>query len=170
MLTKDFNHSVDIWIKAVEQNNFDQICTKPSPTSWSLGQVCMHLIEATHYYLEQTNVCLSSNDHVLEEMTPEAKTMFRNNEFPDELIEGPPSNANTPQPESKEELLHSLLKLKEEINRVAILISTSTSKGKTKHPGLHYFNAKEWLQFADMHLRHHVRQKKRIDAFLKNNR
>ena len=27
--------------------------------------------------------------------------------------------------------------------------------GKTKHPGLNYFTAKEWLQFAEMHLRHH---------------
>ena len=169
MLAKDFNHTTDLWIKSIEQNNFDQICAKPFPTSWSLGQVCMHLIEATHYYLEQANVCLSSNDHVLEEMTLNAKTMFRNNEFPDELIEGPPTNANTPQPASKDDLLLSLLKLKGEINRIAMLISISTSKGKTKHPGLHYFNAKEWFQFADMHLRHHLRQKNRIDEFLKNN-
>ena len=68
-------------------------------------------------------------------MTLPAKAMFRSNEFPDELIEGPPSNANTPQPDSKEKLLHSLLRLKEEINRIAGLISTSISKGKTKHPG-----------------------------------
>lgn len=163
------NQTQDIWIKAVEQNNFNRICTKPSPTSWSLGQVCMHLIEATHYYLEQANICLSSNDHEQEDMTLPAKAMFRNNEFPDELIEGPPSNDITPQPVSKEELLQSLMKLKEKINRVAGLISTTTSKGKTKHPGLHYFNAKEWLQFADMHLRHHLRQKKRIDELLKNN-
>ena len=94
MLAKDLNHTTDLWIKSIEQNNFDQICAKPSPTSWSLGQVCMHLIEATHYYLEQANVCLSSNDHVLDEMTPNAKTMFRNKEFPDELIEGPPTLAN----------------------------------------------------------------------------
>ncbi|HEV9036934.1 MAG TPA: hypothetical protein VGQ51_09945 [Puia sp.] len=38
--------------------------------------------------------------------------------------------------------------------------------GKTRHPGLHYFNSLEWLQFAEMHMRHHFRQKKRIDACL----
>jgi hypothetical protein len=41
--------------------------------------------------------------------------------------------------------------------------------GKTKYPGLNYFTAKEWLQFAGIHLRHHLKQKKRIDDFLKNN-
>jgi hypothetical protein len=167
MLSKDFNPTLDLWIKAVEQNNFDRICAKPAPTSWSLGQVCKHLIDATSYYLQQATICLTTSDHPDEEMTPNAKTMFRNNEFPDELIEGPTTNADTPQPDSKEELLHKLLKLKEELNQVAGLISTSTSNGKTKHPGLHYFNAMEWFQFADMHLRHHLRQKKRIEEFLK---
>ena len=167
MLTKDFTHTIDLWIKAVEQNNFARICAKPTPISWSLGQVCMHLIEATNYYLQQATICLATSDHTDEDMTPNAKTMFRNNEFPDELIEGPSSNSYTPQPDNKEVLLRDLLKLKEEISQIEILISTSTSKGKTKHPGLHYFNAKEWFQFADMHLRHHLRQKKRMDEFLK---
>lgn len=53
------------------------------------------------------------------------------------------------------------------MNNVEMLISKSPFKGKTKHPGLDYFSAIEWLQFAEMHLRHHLRQKKRIDHFLK---
>jgi hypothetical protein len=168
MLNADFNRDVDRWMEDLEQKTFTEICTKPSPASWSLGQVCMHLIEATHYYLEEINICLSGNDHIGEEMSMNAKTMFRNKAFPDELIEGPPSNSNTPQPESKEILIRSLMKLRDKINAAAILISTSANKGKTKHPGLHYFNATEWFQFAEMHFRHHARQKKRIDEFLKN--
>jgi hypothetical protein len=38
--------------------------------------------------------------------------------------------------------------------------------GKTRHPGLLYFSALEWLRFAEMHMRHHFRQKKRIDEAL----
>lgn len=60
-----------------------------------------------------------------------------------------------------------LTNLKDEINKVEILISKSSFKGKTKHPGLGYFNASEWLRFAEMHFRHHLKQKKRIDDFLK---
>ena len=97
-----------------------------------------------------------------------AKAMLLQNDFPDMLIEGAPSNAQIPQPCNKEELMSDLLHLKEEMNHAALFISETPFKGKTKHPGLHYFSAPEWLQFAEMHLRHHLRQKKRIDAYLKS--
>jgi hypothetical protein len=85
----DLDQSIDSWIKELEQYDFIQLCAKPSPTSWSLGQVCMHLIENTNYYVDQIKMCV---------------------------------------------------------------------------------NAREWFQFADMHFRHHLRQKKRIEKFLEINR
>ncbi len=96
--------------------------------------------------------------------------MWVNNDFPNEIIEGAPSNSCISQPDNKEELMSRLMNLKDEINNVAILISKSSFKGKTKHSGLGYFNADEWVHFAEMHFRHHLRQKKRIDDFLKINR
>jgi hypothetical protein len=167
MLTMHFNQTIDTWLKELERYNFDQLCAKPSPTSWSLGQVYMHLIDQTTYYIEQIKICLSTNDHESDEASPVAIKMFLNNEFPDEILEGPPSNASTPQPETKEHLRSCLTFLRKEMNDVGLLISKSPFKGKTKHPGLNYFSAGEWLQFAEMHLRHHLRQKKRIDGFLK---
>lgn len=102
-----------------------------------------------------------------EESSPGAKKLFLNNGFPDEKIEGAPGNDSIPQPGNKEDLMHCLLKLKEDMNAIKILITQSPYKGKTKHPGLNYFNADEWFRFADMHFRHHVKQKKRIDDFLR---
>lgn len=166
-IATDLDQTIDTWINSLGQKTFAQLCVKPAPESWSLGQLSMHLIEATQYYLEQSKICLSTNDHEGEEMSPAAKAMFDKNEFPDVLIEGPPSNDVTPQPESKEELLRQLRRLREEVNKVEKLISTSSTKGKTRHPGLRYFTAKEWFQFADMHFRHHFRQMKRIQAILK---
>jgi len=167
MVTDDFNRTLDNWIQELERYDFIQLCAKASPSSWSLGQVFMHLIENTHYYIEQIRICLSSDEHENEEASPDGKKMFFNNEFPDEAIEGPVENSRTPQPVNKEELMYSFLKLKVEMKAIEGLVSQSTRRGKTKHPGLNYFNAKEWLRFADMHFRHHLRQKKRIDAFLK---
>lgn len=166
----DFNNVIDTWIEDVERTSFDQLCVKPSLHSWSLGQVCVHLIVTTDHYLKQVSICLATDENATVEMSSNAKVMFRNNAIPDELIKGPPSNLNTPQPGSKEELVDGLVKLKEEIDTIGRLVSGSQSKGKTKHPGLLYFNAHEWLQFAEMHFRHHERQKKRIQAFLKMNR
>jgi hypothetical protein len=169
MLIDDLNHTVNVWIKELEKYDFHRLCAKPSPNSWSLGQVYMHLIQDSNYYIDQIKICISNNDNYLEEASPGAKTMFANNDFPDEIIEGAPDNCYMPQPESKEQLLHSLMAVKDEMNNVAIFVSKSSFKGKTMHPGLNYFNANEWLQFAEMHFRHHLRQKKRIDEFLKMN-
>ena len=168
-MLKDSNHTIDIWIENLKQYDFTRLCAKPSPNSWSLGQLYMHLIEQTKYYIEQIRICVATSDNVMKEVSPGAKTMFLNNEFPDEIMEGPPSNFYTPQPENKEELMSSLMNLKDEINDIEILISKSPFKGKTKHPGLNYFSASEWFRFAEMHFRHHLRQKKRIDDFLKTN-
>lgn len=169
MLIENFNQTIDAWIKVSDQYNFTQLSAKPSPASWSLGQLYMHLIESTRFFIKQIKICTANNDNINEEAFNDAKAMFRNNEFPDLLLEGPPSNAVTPHPVSKEQLVTELTHLKEEINRAAALIATSQYNGKTRHFGLGYFSANEWMQFAEMHFRHHVRQKKRLDDFLKDN-
>lgn len=165
MLTGQVNDIINTWISELEHYSFARLCIKPN-NSWSLGQLYMHLVADTNFYIEQAKACLNSSEHLTEEALPFAKKMFLNNDFPDAIIEGAPSNAYIPQPESKEQLMKDLLNLKEEINQVGVLVSQTTVRGKTKHPGLGYFSAEEWLQFAGMHFRHHLRQKKRIDAFL----
>jgi hypothetical protein len=166
MLIENFNRTIDIWINALERYDYTQLTTKPSPRSWSLGQVYMHLLDDTSYYIEQIQVCVVTNDHASDQASPAGKTMLFKNDFPDEMLEGSPSNAYMPQPESKEQLMKDMLNLRTTMNNAATLISKSRFQGKTQHPGLAYFSANEWLQFADMHLRHHLRQKKRIDTFL----
>ena len=164
---EDFNRTIDFWIRQLEQYTLAQLCIKPSPTRWSLGQLYRHLIDDARYYIGQIKICVASNQHSNEEASSAAKEMLRNNTFPDEVIMGAPSNAHIPQPENKGHLMNDLVSLKAEMEDAACLISDSPFCGKTKHPGFHYFSAKEWLQFADMHFRHHLRQKKRIDNFLK---
>lgn len=165
-MTNDISYTINIWIHALEGYEFDELITKPSPDQWSLGQVYMHLLDDTRYYLEQIEICVKSNDHMSDEAVPFARTMLTNNEFPDTLLKGAPDHSSMPQPASKEQLLRDFIKLKADLNNAVNVISESLFHGKTKHPGFNYFNANEWLQFADMHFRHHLRQKRRIDEFL----
>ena len=107
-----------------------------------------------------------TDDNATEEAAKHAITMFEKNALPDELIEGPPSNQGTAQPENKEDLARALSSLKKKVNELGLILSAEGAKGKIKHPGLKYLNAAQWFQFAEMHFRHHLRQKKRIDQFL----
>lgn len=170
MLIENLNRTIDVWITALEPYHFHQLCAKPAPNNWSVGQVYMHLIEHTNFYLQQIHICVTTNDYANEEASVNAKEMFLNNSLPDVIINGPASNAYTPQPASKEHLRGNLMLLKQEVNKIGTVMSQNVFQGKTKHPGLHYFSANEWLQFADMHFRHHLRQKERIDEFLNNNK
>lgn len=167
-LINAFNETVDQWIEALEAYSFEQLCAKPAEDSWSLGQVYKHLIEDTRFYVEQIKACEAAEDHAYATAAPAARLMLAHNSFPEARIQGAPTNAFIPQPGSNKELTESLFQLKEEMNRVAALAASSGYKGKTQHPGLGFFNAWEWLQFAAMHFRHHLRQKNRIDVFLKS--
>jgi hypothetical protein len=170
MNLEGFNLTMDNWITALDGYSYLQLCSKPLPASWSVGQVYVHLIEETKFYFEQIEICVVTNDHSEQNPTEEGESMLRNNSFPDQMLEGGPANAHIQQPVSKEELMISFKNLKDEMNRMAALIAATEFKGKTRHPGLGYFSAAQWFQFAEMHFRHHLRQKERIDDFLKANK
>lgn len=162
-----FNETLATWQIALQEYTFEKLCAVPYDGSWSAGQLYRHLIDDTTFFAEQIRVCVSNNEHLEKKALPFAVKMLADNDFPDQAIEGSPDNAFIPQPESKEQLTKEMEALKINMNDAAFLIGTSPFKGKSKHPGLGYFSAEEWLQFAEMHLRHHLRQKKRIDAFLR---
>lgn len=166
MKINNFNQTIQHWLDELEKYNFRQLSRKANPKTWSLGQLYLHLVDSTNYFFEQTAICLSTNDNNDKEMYESAKKMFQNGEFPDITIEGPPSNADTPNPTSKEEITNSLFKLKRQIEIFEIQLVNNICSGKTKHPGQNYFTAIEWYNYAEMHFRHHLRQKKRIDNFL----
>lgn len=125
----------------------------------------VHIIDETKYYIKQTDICLHTAANSDVEMTDRAKATFAANELPDVLINGPATGKDIPQPQSAEALAKELLYIKQKINQ--LFNNRDEDKGgKTKHPGLGFFSALNWLQFADMHMRHHLRQKKRIDEVI----
>lgn len=167
MFIDQFNNTIDIWITELEQYRFDELLAKPDAAGWSLGQVFMHVIEDTRYYIEQIEFCLNHCSFISENMSESAKAMFLKNELPDVRIKGDPSvSENVRQPVSKELLQEEMMELKQEMNMIWKKIIDSGRKGKAKHPGLGYFSEQEWVQFAEMHLRHHLKQKERLDILL----
>jgi hypothetical protein len=168
MPIESFNNTIDQWISSLHRYNLKQLLAKPSPTSWSLGQLYNHVINETSYYISRMDICISSNRNAGKEMTAEGKAMFRNNSFPNERLIGAPSHSRISQPLNKHALVVPFMDLKKNMNARAALMKKSAFHGKSKHPGLNYFTASEWLQFADMHMRHHLRQKKRLDDYLRS--
>ncbi len=166
MVINQFNATIGQWTRYLDDYTQAMLCEKPQPGSWSVGQVYVHIIDDTSYFMEQVKACLLNDANRDQEMHEDAKAIFANNGFPDILLLGPSATASIRQPGSKDELLQNLLAIKEEANKLYSSPGFLTSKGKTRHPGLGFFSAAEWLRFAEMHLRHHYRQKNRIDDAL----
>lgn len=151
------------WINIIDRFNFDQLLHKPGSESWSIGQVAMHIDTETRYYLMQVQECLSNSKNSNESMKEDGKAMFKNNSFPDIKIQrGDNLSQDYLQPQSKEDLKNRFVELKKQMGVDFNRISSINSSGKTQHPGLGYFSAQEWLQFAEMHMRHHLGQVDRI--------
>jgi hypothetical protein len=161
-----FQKSLDAWLGALDNYSLDQLLQQPATDSWCLGQVYMHIISETNHFLTQAELCLGSDDHSSETVSEEGTAMFGNDGFPDLQIVGPPSNNDTLAPSTKEELRLGLQDIREKSQKLIRSAPEDWTGGKTRHPGLGYFHALEWLQFSAMHMRHHMRQRARIDAIL----
>ena len=167
MLPDDFNTTIDQWIDALRFYSLDNLLAKPAEKSWSMGQLYNHLLNETNYFVLQMAECVTNDAHANEQMSDEAKQMFAANRFPDQRIVGNLETAGRVlQPKNMQFLTNDMLELRRRMNEQWKIIANSTSPGKTQHPGLGFFNALEWFQFSDMHMRHHFSQKKRIEDWL----
>jgi len=155
------------WVNGLIKYDEEELLIQPGPQKWSIGQVYMHLLSETSYFLSQVKYCMEHEENISAEMKEEGRKMFLKNEFPDLQIDRGPELSDVLQPVNKQMLVDEFEKLGQEIDLIGEKSNLSEYRGKTMHPGLGYFNAMEWLQFSEMHMRHHFRQKQRIDDFLK---
>lgn len=162
-ILKQFNDTISTWITYLDDYTIEMLQQQPQPGNWSLGQVYIHLIDDTQYQVEQMKLALSDVHNSHQDMHPNARQMFLHNSFPDMKIKGPATNTPVRQPESKEALREALQQIQSAVNKTAEDQQLLNAKGKSLHPGLLFFSALEWIQFMDMHMRHHFRQKERID-------
>jgi hypothetical protein len=160
-----------VWESELGKYSDEQFILKPSPESWSIGQVYEHLVMgALNYHIKQIELCLLSDANQNEKKTFPGILMFSINSFPPVRIKVPPSPTYTPkQPESKTKIYAGMRLLKKKLQDLYSEIDNAIHFGKSKHPALGYLGAKDWYQLIVMHFRHHLRQKKRIDLFLKDN-
>ncbi|MCX2494199.1 DinB family protein [Pedobacter sp. PF22-3] len=64
---------------------------------------------------------------------------------------------------SKTEALEFILAFEKALDDNYQLLAHAKANSKTKHPRLGYLNAKQWLRFIEIHLKHHLKQLQRIE-------
>lgn len=167
-LKNNFEQTVMFWQNALENYTEEDLSAKENETSWSLGQVYEHLTSMSKRILALAERLNHGDDNSHEEKTANGINTFKENSLGVKKIHSP-ANATSPpkQTENKAELAKDLVYLKQRFSELCDATNNSMHKGKHNHPILGFLNAKEWLQFIEMHFRHHVHQKERIDEFLR---
>jgi hypothetical protein len=165
MVYKKFIEVFNIWEKELNNYSYEQLSNKVEPDSWTLGQVYMHLIQATiGFHLPQVKICLenSANETASKNMKGVISYyIFKG--IPPIKIKVPASDTYTPKhPNSIAEIKDGFEKVKSTMETYSANFAENKN-GKTPHPGFGFLNASEWYNLVPWHWEHHLRQKSRID-------
>ncbi len=166
---KAFEKVVAEWRTALDDYTPEQFALKPSAEEWSIGQVYAHLLQTAHFMqLRNAGECLAGNGaRSATGHNANGEGVFAANAFPPIQIKVPASPGYTPrQPEGIEGLREELDALTETMRSFAGRIAGFDPEVRLSHPGLGLLNAEEWYLMVEMHFRHHLHQKRRLDAWL----
>lgn len=165
-LERQTNEIIDYWISEYQRYDWEQVLAKPSEKEWSLGQVGIHLwMSAKGFFFKRAEQCLNGEETVKGKgKNFSGHIIFTLRMFPPAKYEMPSSVAVIPkQPESRELLIARLEEIKVLARDFIKRIPQSDPTQKLRHPFLGYLNTAEWISLCNIHFRHHLRQKKRIE-------
>lgn len=168
-ILSQFEKTAEVWLASLNQYSEEQFAKKPNADSWSIGQVYNHLVAGTRlYHLQKVAQCLEGKETEINagKKLP-GKLIFFLGSFPPIRIKVPPLETYTPkQPPNIESMKIGLKKLIRMMRETEQKLSGTSEIPKAAHPAFGSLNAREWFHLIEMHFRHHLQQKKRLDSFL----
>jgi hypothetical protein len=158
------------WIDALGNYSDAAFASKPSQEAWSIGQVYAHLASVTEKCLQNALLCANNQGEtghsgfgpaIFSWMGSFPPVKMRIKKIPPgmEAVYAPPQIG-------KEEALKRLMDALQQMKTSSAAVQKADRKHRVQHWAGGWFNAHQWFHSAEMHLKHHFRQKKRIDQFL----
>jgi hypothetical protein len=162
-----FEEVMNHYLEELNGFSMEQLKRQPSENEWSIGQMYLHLINATrNMHLRNIDLCMTQNEGSVGpqgEKTEDGQAVFEQGSFPPVRIHVPPSPQYTPlQPESKDQLVQGLNVVMQKMKEIEPTIDNAPLQNTVAHPRFGGLNAKEWFKLIEMHYRHHLLQKERL--------
>lgn len=159
-----FEAICDRWIAALDEYDEAKWRRSPAPGVWSMSQVHSHILDVAGLALGQLRKCQERTETKARK-TLAGHLVYLLGGLPPIRVKAPAAINNAPpEPESKVAVRDALLSVKSQMHELAPHVHAA--RGAAKHPILGKLTAAEWFRFMEMHMRHHLRQKKRIDQML----
>jgi hypothetical protein len=160
-----FNRTCDLWLAELKAYDEEGFRRAPSSGGWTIGQVYAHIVDAGELFgIEKIETCFARPASA-SRLNWKGRLVFMLGGFPAIRATVPGDGSYAPQqPESMTAARERLSALK--VKMSAIVSQVVDAKGTSRHPVFGTLDARQWFTLVEMHMRHHLRQKKRIDSML----
>ncbi len=142
---------------------------KHSEEIWSLAQMYEHLyLSAIFFFMANINRCIEKRKGEYGKGPNDAGLfVMKQNAFPAKKFIRP-GTGQTPEPSSKGLSFYqkNFAGILSQLLEKESLVSKDEGEYRTEHPVLGFLNAAEWYYNMEIHLRHHLRQKKELESYL----
>jgi hypothetical protein len=167
---KKFLDLAKYYLKELDYYGKNQFKYKPSETEWSLGQLYDHLVSGTYaFHIKEIENCLSrKNGSEAGAKKFKGKVVFFLKRFPGIKFKGRPDYTPV-QPESPAKMKDEVYRFIKAMQKVSKDIDQANNPVyKTMHPAFGMLNALEWYMVIEMHFRHHIKQKTKLDEVVRS--
>lgn len=161
-----FDDSLRSWRERLERFTDEQFEARPAPRVWTPGQVYHHVATVTDLLVGEALACARGEGERRWGLLP---TLFcwwgsfppvriRLKDVPDEF-----SGAVDPVQIDRVRAALELTRMEETMRSALDSVEQAPRGIRRRHFAVGWFDAPQWYQLAEMHLRHHERQMRRIE-------
>lgn len=149
--------------QALDQLSAVNFQTEPPIGSWSYSEVYSHIFDSSLLSLMALNNCIQGNGEQKPTAFVVKLILFWGSLPPGRNYKAPPKIAVRVKKISTAAAQQFITDFELQLMQIYPKIKDADPKIKVKHPVLGYLNAKQWLRFIEIHLKHHLKQLKRIE-------
>ncbi|WP_199119094.1 DinB family protein [Pedobacter sp. ASV28] len=141
--------------------------TAPPMGGWSYSEVYSHIFDASLLSLIALNSCIKKEGAIKPTLFIVKLVLFFGMFPPGKKYKAPSKIAARVKKIGITAAQQFITDFELQLVQVIPKIDGADPKIKVKHPVLLYLNAKQWLRFIEIHLKHHLKQLQRIENSFK---
>lgn len=158
------------WLKELDYYGKNQFKTRLNEQGWTIGQLYHHLLNYTreYHFKPIETILMGRGEEIKKGKTFHGFWVFQLNKYLPFKYKSNPV-LEPAQPIATEKVKDDFYRFLKVMYRLAKEIDKNNPTAKVQHPKFGYLTAMEWYQLIDMHFRHHIRQKKKLDKLVRSN-
>lgn len=141
----------------------EEFTITPPINGWSYSEVYSHIFDASLLSLMALNNCIKGEGKDKPTHFAVRLILFFGTLPPGKKYQVPIQLANRVKKINKAAAYQFIIDFELQMAKIVPQINQANPKMKVKHPRLGYLNAKQWLRFIEVHLKHHLKQLGRIE-------